>query len=153
GVEQPAVLPGFEIGASAALRAPVGDADAGITARLGNEASGGSRALGRSADVGAVAVGVLRVPPAEDVLPVLLAVCRLGPVLVVTPEVAQARLLASRLRRAGRTVALQPNEWAQAAAGVDVVIGARATVWVPCRGLAAIVVLDEHDEGLQEERQ
>ena len=97
--------------------------------------------------------GVLRLPPAADVVPVLLAACRIGPVLVVVPSVAQARLLATRLRRTGRTVALLPQEWAAAAGGVDVVIGARAAVWAPCRDLAAIVVLDEHDEGLQEERQ
>ncbi|MCU1392740.1 MAG: priA [Ilumatobacteraceae bacterium] len=97
--------------------------------------------------------GVLRLPPAADVLPAVLAACRLGPTLVVAPAVAQARLLASRLRRSGRTVALLPNEWAAAAGGVDVVIGARAAVWAPCRGLASIIVVDEHDEGLQEERQ
>lgn len=97
--------------------------------------------------------GVQRLPPAADVLPVVLAACRLGPTLVVSPAVAQARLLASRLRRSGRTVALLPQEWAAAAGGVDVVVGARAAIWAPCRDLAAIVVLDEHDEALQEERQ
>lgn len=97
--------------------------------------------------------GVLRLPPAADSLPVVLAACRLGPTLVVTPSVAHARLLATRLRRSGRTVALLPQEWAAAAGGVDVVVGARAAVWAPCADLAAIVVLDEHDETLQEERQ
>lgn len=97
--------------------------------------------------------GVLRHPPAADVLPVVLAACRLGPTLVVTPAVAQARLLAGRLRRAGRTVALLPQEWAAAAGGVDVVVGARAAAWGPCADLASILVLDEHDEALQEERQ
>ncbi len=98
-------------------------------------------------------LAVLRVPPASDLVPSLLAACRLGPVLVVTPSVNQARLLAARLRRSGRTVALVPQEWASAAGGVDVVIGARGAVWAPCAGLAAIVVIDEHDEALQEERQ
>lgn len=97
--------------------------------------------------------GVLRLPPATDSLPVVLAACRLGPTLVVTPSIAQARLLATRLRRSGRSVALLPQEWAAAAGGVDVVVGARAAVWAPCSRLAAIVVLDEHDETLQEERQ
>ncbi|HEY4331169.1 MAG TPA: hypothetical protein VGM78_01315, partial [Ilumatobacteraceae bacterium] len=97
--------------------------------------------------------GLLRLPPANDPLPVILAANRLGPVLVVVPSVVQARLLGSRLRRAGRTVAVVGGEWAMAAAGVDVVIGARAAVWAPCPDLAAIVVLDEHDEALQEERQ
>ena len=97
--------------------------------------------------------GVLRCPPAADTLPVVLAACRRGPTLVVVPSVDQARLLAVRLRRSGRTVALLPTEWAAAAGGVDVVIGARAAAWAPCRDMASIVVLDEHDEGLQEQRQ
>ncbi len=97
--------------------------------------------------------GVLRHPPAADVVPVVLSACTFGPTLVITPSVAQSRLLASRLRRAGRTVAVLPQDWAAAAGGVDVVIGARTAVWAPCRGMSSIVVLDEHDESLQEERQ
>ena len=38
------------------------------------------------------------------------------------------------------------------AAGVDVVVGARGAAWATVPGLAAAVVLDEHDESLQEER-
>ena len=97
--------------------------------------------------------GVLRLPPVDDPMPIVLAACRLGPTLVVVPAVAAARLLANRLRRSGRTVALMPIDWAQAAGGVDVVIGARAAAWAPCRVMRSIVVLDEHDESLQEERQ
>jgi len=96
--------------------------------------------------------GMLRLPPADDVVPVLLATVARGPVLTVVPGVDLARLLATRLRRAGLTVALHPQEWAAAAAGVDVVIGARAAVWAPCPDVAAIVVVDEHAESLQEER-
>lgn len=96
--------------------------------------------------------GVLRLPPTADDLPVVLAACRRGPVLVVTPAVDAARVLAARLRRAGREVALLPEDWAAARGGVDVVIGSRAAAWGPCEGLAAVVVLDEHDESLQEER-
>lgn len=97
--------------------------------------------------------GVLRHPPAADIIPVVLAACTLGPTLVITPSVSDARLLASRLKRAGRAVALLPHDWAAAAGGVDVVVGARTAVWAPCNAMASIVVLDEHDEGLQEERQ
>ncbi len=96
--------------------------------------------------------GMLRLPPADDVVPVLLAAIAYGPTLVVTPSVDRARLEANRLRRAGLGVALAPQEWAAAAAGADVVIGARAAAWAPCPDLAAIVVVDEHDEALQEER-
>lgn len=96
--------------------------------------------------------GVLLTTPAEDSLPIVLAACRLGPTLVVCPAVDDAKLLAARLRRAGRVVAVVPGEWATAAGGVDVVIGARGAAWAPCPRLAACVVLDEHDEALQEER-
>ena len=45
-----------------------------------------------------------------------------------------------------------PRQWALAAAGVDVVIGARGAAWAPCPELGVAVVIDEHDETLQEER-
>ncbi len=96
--------------------------------------------------------GAMRVPPTGDVLPVLLAAAGRGPVLVVVPSPDRARLDAARLRRAGLTVAVCPQEWAAAAAGVDVVIGSRVAAWAPCPDLAAAVVVDEHDEALQEER-
>jgi primosomal protein N' (replication factor Y) len=49
-------------------------------------------------------------------------------------------------------VALLPREWARAAAGGCVVVGARAAAWAPVPRLAAAVVIDEHDEVYQEER-
>jgi primosomal protein N' (replication factor Y) len=96
--------------------------------------------------------GVLRRPPAADPVPVVLAAVGRGPTLVVVPGVDEARLLGARLRRAGLTVAVVPRDWASAAGGVDVVIGARLAAWAPVPDLAAVVVLDEHDEALQEER-
>lgn len=96
--------------------------------------------------------GVLRLPPTADPMPSILSAAALGPTLVVVPEHAPASLLAIRLRRAGLSVAEVPGAWAQAAAGADVVIGTRSAAWAPCRDLAAAVVLDEHDEALQEER-
>lgn len=96
-------------------------------------------------------VGVLRLPPTSDPLPALASAVAIGPTLVVAPEVDRARLLAARLRRAGLTVAVVPDEWAAAAGGVDVVIGARTAAWAPCPDVASIVVLDEHDEALQSE--
>jgi primosomal protein N' (replication factor Y) len=96
--------------------------------------------------------GVLRLPPRSDLMPSLLAVASFGPALVVAPEHSTASLLGSRLRRAGLSVASMPGEWAAAAAGVDVVIGTRSAAWAPVPGLAAALVIDEHDEGLQEER-
>jgi primosomal protein N' (replication factor Y) len=95
--------------------------------------------------------GVLRLPPSSDPVPSIHSASALGPTLVVVPGVDQARLLAARLRRAGLSVAVHPDEWAAAAGGVDVVVGARSAAWAPCPGLAAGVVVDEHDEALQQE--
>jgi primosomal protein N' (replication factor Y) len=94
---------------------------------------------------------VLRMPPAADVFGLVLAAAALGPTLVVAPAHATAQVLASRLRRAGVPVALLPREWARAAGGARVVIGARAAAWAPVPDLAAVVVLDEHEEVHQEE--
>ena len=96
--------------------------------------------------------GVLRLAPRVDVMPAILAAVGRGPTLVVVPEHDTVVLLATRLRRAGLSVAVMPGDWADAAGGVDVVIGTRSAAWAPCPGLAGAVLLDEHDEALQEER-
>jgi primosomal protein N' (replication factor Y) (superfamily II helicase) len=101
--------------------------------------------------------GVLRLPPRADVVASILSAVsfacgRGGSVLVVVPSAPQVALLAIRLRRGGLTVAVHPDQWAAGADGVDVVLGARAVSWAPCADLAAAVVVDEHDEALQEER-
>ena len=95
--------------------------------------------------------GVLRLPPTSDPMPAVLSAVAFGPTLVVVPGADTATLLASRLRRSGLTVALAPHDWAAAAGGVDVVIGSRIAAWAPCPELAAAVVVDEHDEALQDE--
>ncbi len=97
-------------------------------------------------------VELIRCPPAGTVMPILERVRRSGPVLVVAPGVERAALAAQRLRASGATVAVLPDDWASAAGGVDVVVGARSAVWATMPNVAAIVVLDEHDEALQEER-
>lgn len=99
-----------------------------------------------------VASCVRRVPPLVDPLPIVTEVARCGPCIVVHPTPLAARAIASRLRKAGLRVALLPDDWALAAAGVDVVVGGRSAVWAPCPGLHSLVVLDEHDEALQDER-
>jgi primosomal protein N' (replication factor Y) len=94
---------------------------------------------------------VVRLAPASDPFDLALTAVACGNALVVVPSVATARLLATRLRRAGVTVALHPRDWAVGAAGATVV-GARAAAWAPVGDLAAVVVIDEHDDALQEER-
>ena len=90
--------------------------------------------------------------PLDNGLALVGASVTCGPTLVITPTVARARELAAHVRRLRLTVAVLPDEWASAAGGVDVVIGARSAVWAPISDLASIVVIDEHDDALQEER-
>lgn len=97
-------------------------------------------------------VAVVRHPPADDGVALALAACRRGDALIITADMSRARLLAVALRRAGVIVALGPDDWATAAGG-STVVGTRSAAWMPMPSLAAVVVFDEHDEALQEERQ
>ncbi|MGH9104475.1 MAG: hypothetical protein ACRDZX_01300 [Acidimicrobiales bacterium] len=95
---------------------------------------------------------VLRVPPAWPAMDVVLAAAERGPVLVVTPTTSRAEAGCAALHNLGVPVALLPGAWAQARAGAQVVIGARAAVWGPCPGLVSVVVLDAHDESLVQQQ-
>ena len=118
----------------------------------------------RSQDIGTDAVstaafelfqsggGLLVVPPAMSALAVVLRLACVGPVLVICPSQKMASMGAAFLRRKGLSTALVPDEWDGARGGVDVVIGTRSGVFAPCPDLTAIVVIDEHDELLKEER-
>jgi primosomal protein N' (replication factor Y) len=75
-----------------------------------------------------------------------------GPSLVIVPTVLRARLFASSLKRHGFSVAVLPDEWDSAAGGVDVVIGSRTAVFARIPHLRSVVVIDEHDDSLREER-
>lgn len=54
--------------------------------------------------------------------------------------------------RADRSDAERTRAWARAAEGGCVVVGGRAAIWAPVPDLASVVVLDEGDEALKEER-
>jgi primosomal protein N' (replication factor Y) (superfamily II helicase) len=101
---------------------------------------------------------VLRLPPGADPFPLLEAAADLVPgsgdagVLVLVPSHRGATAVANRLRRAGKEVAELPVQWARARAGRCVAVGARAAAFAPLPGLAAVVVLDAHDEAYHEER-
>lgn len=98
------------------------------------------------------AVDVWRIPPTDDPIGVVRRAVEAGPAIVVVPSVEQSHVVAAQLRAAGMSVALLPDQWATAAGGVDVIVGTRPSVLAPCPGLGVIVVVDEHDEALQEER-
>lgn len=101
--------------------------------------------------LGGDGVRVVRLAPTADPFDLVAAAVARGDALVLAPSVAGARRLGLRLRRAGLPVAILPEDWARARSGAAVV-GARAAAWAPMRDLAAVVVLDEHDEVYQEER-
>jgi len=94
---------------------------------------------------------VLRLPPTEDLLGLVVAVVerRAPGVVVLVPATGWADRLAERLRRRGIDVA---RDWAEAAAGWPVVIGSRSAAWSPVPRLRAAVVLDAHDEAYRAER-
>lgn len=122
------------------------------TGRIIEPRSPASLAMLEAAEAGTgPAIGLLRLAPNEDLLPVCLTAAGEGPTLIVTPSVEMAHLLAARLRRSQLAVAVMPEDWSMAAAGVDVVIGARATALAPCPGMKVAVLLDEHDEVHQSE--
>ncbi len=98
-------------------------------------------------------VTLRRLPPAHDVLPLVLEVIAAAgsprsstssgrSVLVLAPSTGWAERLGARLRSRGVDVA---SSWAEAAAGWPVVVGSRAAAWAPVPALAAAVVLDAHD--------
>ncbi len=96
--------------------------------------------------------GVVRCCATDSGVDVVIATAACGPVLVVAPTLARARLVAAECRRNRLTTAVLPDDWVAAASGVDVVVGARSGVWASVPGIAGVVVLDEHDDTLQEER-
>lgn len=89
------------------------------------------------------------------------AVAAGGSTIVVTPAPGRARPLVAHLRRLGHRVlvfdgqaadAERTRAWADAVGGGCVVVGGRTAVFAPVPDLASVVVLDDFDEALAEER-
>jgi primosomal protein N' (replication factor Y) len=100
-------------------------------------------------------VTVVRIPPATDLLGLVLAAAtdehvraRTGSVLVLVPSVGWAERLCNRLTRRGLAAT---TDWSRARAGWPVVVGSRVGTWAPVPNLAAVVVLDAHDDAYREE--
>lgn len=100
-------------------------------------------------------VAMVRLPPATDLIDLVLAVLDrtsvdpdAGSVLVLVPSTGWATRLSARLVRRGYPVA---GTWEEARAGWPVVVGSRAAAWAPVPRLGAAVVLDAHDAAYREE--
>jgi primosomal protein N' (replication factor Y) len=142
---------GWSRGATTPEHGPDGRADAAAElagAVLADAAAGASARRWRPA--------VVRWPPAMPLMPLVRAVTAStaghGTALVVLPDAARVDAAARRLRADGLAVAVMPSGWVAAATGTDVVIGARGAVFAPADDLAAVLVIDEHDDTLQDER-
>jgi len=107
-------------------------------------------------------VGALAWPPANDRRELVLGLLAdEGSTIVVVPDAARVSLLARQLEREGRSAlefrgdapdATRTAAWARARAGACVVVGGRIAVFAPVPDLGAVVVLDDGDESLKEER-
>ena len=76
-----------------------------------------------------------------------------GAILVATPTVAYSERLAARLQRAGvAAIGPGPDQWVKARSGWPVIVGPRSVALAPAPSVAAVVVLDAHEAGLQEEQ-
>jgi primosomal protein N' (replication factor Y) len=84
-----------------------------------------------------------------------------GSTIVLDPDAARAARLVAVLTQQGREVVVlrsgqadaeRSAAWDRARAGAHVVVGGRPAVFAPVPDLARVVVLDEADEALEEER-
>jgi primosomal protein N' (replication factor Y) len=101
-------------------------------------------------------------PPAGDRRDLVAArVPTRGSTLVVVPDSTRLASLRRRLEQAGHRMlelhgtapaAARTRAWDSARDGRCVVVGGRVAAWAPVPDLAAVIVLDEGDEALQEER-
>ncbi len=105
---------------------------------------------------------VLAWPPAADRRDLIAdRVADAGSTLVLVPDGNRLDTLVRDLERRGHRVlvlsgarddAARTRAWAASRRGGCVVVGGRTAVWAPLPDLAGIVVLDEADEGYQDER-
>lgn len=101
-------------------------------------------------------------PPCTDRLELVLGLLAPeGSTIVLVPDASRVPVLVRQLAREGRhpvvlrsdiAAAERTRMWDRARAGACVVVGGRLGVLAPVPDLRAVVVLDEGDEALQEER-
>ena len=106
-------------------------------------------------DLATPGVTVVRLPPATDLIDLVLSVvaasgvrAREGSVVVLVPSTGWSERLVARLVRRGCPAT---SAWEEARAGWPVVVGSRAGAWAPVPRLAAAIVLDVHDASYREE--
>lgn len=123
----------------------------------------------RDADVEAMANAALSVasatvrwPPTARMAELLRRlVAPTGSTIVVVPDAARVDALASHLAGSGLeavrfhgddSAAARTGAWTRARRGECVVVGGRIALWAPVPDLSAVVIVDDADEALKEER-
>lgn len=97
-------------------------------------------------------VTVVRTGPNDDLSHLIRSQIGAKSALVIAPQVGVGQQIAGQLARHGLAVRSNRTDWMAAASRGGVVVGARSAIWATVADLGAIIVLDEHDEAHQEER-
>lgn len=96
-------------------------------------------------------VTALQLAPTDDQRWLAAEAADRGDCLIVVPEIRRAGNLVRWLQHHGYRANLANDNWAGGLTG-GVVVGSRSAVWAPIADPRTVLVLDEHDESLQEER-
>ena len=104
---------------------------------------------------------VVVAPDGDDAALVARMIAPEGSTVVVDPDAARSARVLTLLEQRGREVVSLRSDreaaelttaWDRARSGACVVVGGRTAIWAPVPDLARVVVVDEADEALEDER-
>ncbi len=104
---------------------------------------------------------VVVAPDGDDAALVARVIAPEGSTVVVDPDVARSARVVTLLEQRGREVVSLRSDreaaelstaWDRARSGACVVVGGRTAIWAPVPDLARVVMVDEADEALEDER-
>ncbi|MDG1844777.1 MAG: hypothetical protein P8J01_00120 [Acidimicrobiales bacterium] len=93
---------------------------------------------------------VVRVPPTGDRWPFILGAVSMGNALILLPSASEVLTVTSRLKRLGIHVGSYSKEWGVGPSS-GTIVGNRSAAFATVKDLAAILMIDEHDEAYQEQ--
>ena len=93
---------------------------------------------------------IVRVPPTGDRWPYIRAAVSMGNALILLPTSSEVEIVTSRLKRLGINAGEYNKDWSVGLSG-GTVVGNRSAAFASIKDLAAILMIDEHDESFQEE--
>jgi len=93
---------------------------------------------------------IVRVPPTGDRWPYIRAAVSMGNALILLPTSSEVEIVTGRLKRLGINAGEYNKDWSVGLSG-GTVVGSRSAAFASVKDLAAILMIDEHDESFQEE--